>query len=169
MQFQVPQFIETEDKIVGPFTLKQFIFVAAAVGLSLMLYFLVVPWLWLILSLPIVGIGIGFAFIKIEGRSLPAVAAAALRYLWKPQTYVWQPKEAMGDKGQRTKDKGQRPATAGITLEEVLSGVALRRTWQKLQTGGKVSPGTFLAQRDHYSIYRKRTGERAAARRIDYR
>ncbi len=28
MRFQVPQFIETETKIVGPFTLKQFLYIA---------------------------------------------------------------------------------------------------------------------------------------------
>ncbi|MBI2623296.1 MAG: PrgI family protein [Candidatus Liptonbacteria bacterium] len=168
MQFQVPQFIETEDKIVGPFTLKQFIAVGAAVGVSLVLYLVVVPWLWLVLSIPLVGGGIAFAFVRVGGRALPSVALAALRYLWKPQTYVWQP-EAQGtrDKEQGTKTEEK---TGGLSLEEVLSGLSLRRTWQKLQTGAeKLSPGLFLAQRDRYSIYRKRSGERSAARRIDYR
>ena len=41
MEYQVPQFIEVEDKIFGPFTLKQFIYVAGGVGLCaiLVLYF----------------------------------------------------------------------------------------------------------------------------------
>ena len=30
MQFQVPQFIETEDKVVGPLTLRQFMYIAGA-------------------------------------------------------------------------------------------------------------------------------------------
>ena len=50
MQFQVPQFIETEDKIVGPFTLRQFIYVAGAGLGSVILYFSVATWLWLILT-----------------------------------------------------------------------------------------------------------------------
>ncbi|MBI5138838.1 MAG: PrgI family protein [Candidatus Vogelbacteria bacterium] len=32
MQFQVPQFIEVEDKIVGPFTFKQLIFMIGGLG-----------------------------------------------------------------------------------------------------------------------------------------
>ncbi|TSC61742.1 MAG: SsrA-binding protein, partial [Parcubacteria group bacterium Athens0416_74] len=32
MQFQVPQFIEVEDKIVGPLTFKQFVFIAGGLG-----------------------------------------------------------------------------------------------------------------------------------------
>ncbi|MCR4328757.1 MAG: PrgI family protein [Patescibacteria group bacterium] len=166
MQFQVPQFIETEDKIVGPFTLKQFIVVGVSVGISLVLYFIVVPWLWIILSIPIVGAGASLAFIRVGGRSLPVVAQAAIRYFWKPQTYVWQPQQPHAP----TTPSPQEHPSHESSLEEILSGLALRTTWQKLQTGKKISPGTLLGHtQDRYTIFRKRTGERNAARRIDYR
>ena len=58
MQFQVPQFIETEDKIIGPFSIKQFIYVGAAIGISFMLYFTVQAWLWIALSLIVVGLAL---------------------------------------------------------------------------------------------------------------
>ncbi len=171
MQFQVPQFVETEDKIVGPLTLKQFIYVAIAGGISMLLYFMVQIWLWFILSIPILGIGVGFAFIKVGGRALPAIARAAFSYVWKPQTYVWQPEkqEVTRNKEQGTRKSDEKPA--GLSLEEVLSGFALHRTWQRLQTGaGKISPGLFLGKsQDRYAIYRKRSGELGAARRVDYR
>ena len=38
MRFQVPQFIEVEDKIFGPLTLKQFIYLAGAGGLVFVLW-----------------------------------------------------------------------------------------------------------------------------------
>ena len=62
MLFQLPQFIETEDKIVGPFSLKQFLYVGVAFGISAILYFLVKTWVWLVLSTPLVGAAIAFAF-----------------------------------------------------------------------------------------------------------
>src|SRR3989344_2665997 len=34
MEYQVPQFIEVEDKIIGPLTLKQFIYLAGEAGFS---------------------------------------------------------------------------------------------------------------------------------------
>ena len=34
MQFQTPQFIETENKIIGPLTLKQFFYLAVGFGVS---------------------------------------------------------------------------------------------------------------------------------------
>jgi len=38
MRFQVPQFIEVEDKIFGPLTLKQFIYLAGAGGVVFVLW-----------------------------------------------------------------------------------------------------------------------------------
>src|SRR3990172_12458701 len=38
MQFQVPQFIEIEDKIFGPLTFKQFIYVAGGAGACYLLW-----------------------------------------------------------------------------------------------------------------------------------
>ena len=41
MRFEVPQFIEIEDKIIGPLTWKQFIYLAGGVGALLILYYLI--------------------------------------------------------------------------------------------------------------------------------
>ena len=38
MNFQVPQFIEVEDKVVGPLTFKQFIYLAGGAGLAFVFY-----------------------------------------------------------------------------------------------------------------------------------
>jgi len=38
MQFQVPQFIEVEDKIIGPLTFKQFVFVGGGFGMAYVLW-----------------------------------------------------------------------------------------------------------------------------------
>jgi hypothetical protein len=91
MQFQVPQFIDTEDKIVGPLSLRQFAFVAAGGILSAILYFSVQPWLWIICSIIIFGAAIALAFVKVEGRPFASVLVSAFNFYWKPQTYVWQP------------------------------------------------------------------------------
>jgi hypothetical protein len=34
MQFQVPQFLDVEDKIIGPFTIKQFLYLAGGAGFA---------------------------------------------------------------------------------------------------------------------------------------
>jgi outer membrane biosynthesis protein TonB len=91
MQFQVPQFIETEDKIIGPFSLRQFAFVGVGGVLSAICYFALATWLWVIVSLFIFSISLSLAFVKIEGRPFAQVIVSAFNFYWKPQTYVWQP------------------------------------------------------------------------------
>lgn len=167
MQFQVPQFIETEDKIIGPFTIRQFIYVAAAGGLVFLLYFAVQTWLFAVLSVLILGTGASLAFIKIGERPLIHVALAAVSFYWNPQTYVWQPEHPDLPKTQEAM-KPMEPG--GISLEDILAGRALRSVWQNLQTGTKTSNQQFFGKiQERYQIFQRLTGERAAARRVDYR
>jgi len=63
MQFQVPQFIEVEDKIFGPLTFKQFVYMAGGAGLAYLLW-RVLPFL---LAAPLImgaiGLGAALAFL----------------------------------------------------------------------------------------------------------
>jgi hypothetical protein len=93
-QYQVPQFIEVEDKIFGPLTLKQFIYLAGAGGLSL-IFFTLLP---LLLALPLIGLAIGvgsaFAFYKVNGRPLISAAEHAFSYFMAHKLYLWKQREA---------------------------------------------------------------------------
>ncbi|MBI4087653.1 MAG: PrgI family protein [Candidatus Liptonbacteria bacterium] len=164
MQFQVPQFIEAEDKIVGPFTMRQFIYVATGGAFSFLLYFTVQPWLWALLSVFILGAAVALALVKVGGRPLSHAALSAIRFYWQPQTYVWRPETAPAQKPEEAKN-------GGVSLESVVSGLALRNAWAKLQTGTKISGEQFIEkpQRQRFQIFQKMTGERQAARRVDYR
>ncbi len=169
MQFQVPQFTDVEDKIVGPLTLKQFLYIGAAVGLSMLLFFIVKLWLWLILSIFMISGAAALSMIKINGRPLIKIAISAIGFYWHPQTYVWQ-SETQKKQG----DGSLSGKTAeGFSLENIVSGMALKKSWQNLQTGSKVvaSGGKWFGQRsqERYEILKKITGDRQAARRIDYR
>jgi len=88
--FQVPQFIDIEDKIIGPLTLKQFLFLAGAGLLIFLLYSILQFWLWIMVSIVIAAIGMGFAFVKVNGQNLSRVVWNGLRYLLRPRLYVWQ-------------------------------------------------------------------------------
>lgn len=88
--FQVPQFIDIEDKIIGPLTLKQFMFLAGAGIIIFILYSVLQFWLWIIVSIIVAGAGLGFAFVKINGQPLFKVVLNGLKYLIRPRLYVWQ-------------------------------------------------------------------------------
>ena len=92
MQFTVPQFIEQETKIVGPFSFKQFIYVGIAAGICVFLYFVVPMYLFVIIAVILGGAALAMAFYKKEGVPLPNVIAGFFTFLFKPKIYLWKKK-----------------------------------------------------------------------------
>lgn len=168
MRFLVPQFIEVEDKIVGPLTLKQFLYIGSSVGLSLLLFFIVQPWLWLILSILMISGAAVLSLVKVNGQPFIKVIISAIGFYWRPQTYVWQEKQKSTVKSPET-EKSEN----NLSLEKIVAGISLKRSWQNLQTGSKVvaEEGRLKARRisERYEIVHKISGDRQAARRVDYR
>lgn len=109
-QYQVPQFIEVEDKIFGPLTLKQFIYLAGAGGLAL-LCFTLLP---LLLALPLAGlaggIGAAFAFYKVNGRPLVVAAEHAFSYVMGNKLYLWKQRQPE-QQAQQAQTKPADPST----------------------------------------------------------
>jgi len=89
MRFQVPQFIETESKIVGPFTLKQFLYLAAGgIIIFILQYFLSLTYL-IIIGTPIAILAVALAFYKIDGIPLPQYLLMALSFLTGTKKYLF--------------------------------------------------------------------------------
>lgn len=89
MQFQVPQFIDIEDKIFGPLTLKQFLYLAGAGALSFILFFAVQTPVWIGITILLMAIAAALAFIKYNGQTMLSTLGAVFRYLWFPKFYIW--------------------------------------------------------------------------------
>jgi hypothetical protein len=95
MRFQVPQFTDVEDRIMGPFTLKQFIYLAGSAGLCVVFYTLLPFFIAVILMLPVIALGVALAFFKIQNRPFIKIVEASFKYLLGDRLYVWkhQPKK----------------------------------------------------------------------------
>lgn len=188
MQYQVPQFIDSEDKLVGPFSLRQFIYVGAAGVVCGICYFFLQTWLFIVVAIVALGGAFALAFLKINGRPLIKVAISAFNYYWKPQTYVWKPEHPV------IAQRKQPPATAVRTLpsitqkldhpaptrelppvETIARGDSLHKSWENLQTGTPekkpMSDRQFLEKKmaERYQIFQRQSGDRTVARRVDYR
>ena len=92
MQFQVPQFIEVEDKIFGQLTLKQFIYLAGGAGLSFLIYKIAGS---LILSAIPILIIISFSVALAWGRlyrRFPFIDVVewAFKYFTSSKLYIWK-------------------------------------------------------------------------------
>lgn len=170
MQFQVPQFIETEDKIVGPLTLKQFVYVAAAAAISFMLFFVLSMWLWIIVVAILAAVAIALSFGQYDGRPLPQVLIAALNFYWQPKLYVWKREEKIA---------GMPAGMSSYAVQSrYLQMDSVKKLWQNLMTSKNpipkrekipVSPHATQISQERFESFRKLSGEKAVARRVDYR
>lgn len=95
MQFQVPQFIEVEDQIFGPFTLSQFIYMAGGAGFTAMMVFLLPLFFAVIVSIPVIGLSAALAFYKVNNRPLVDLVQSMLTYYFSNNLYIWKPKDAV--------------------------------------------------------------------------
>ena len=93
MKFQVPQFIETETKLIGPFTLKQFLWLASG-GAILFLFYMILPsYIFFILAIPIGGLSISLAFVKINETPLVNYFSYGITYFMSPKQYIFKNEE----------------------------------------------------------------------------
>ena len=90
MQFNVLQFIEVEDKIIGPLSLKQFLYLGAGAGILFVAWFFLKLWAFLVLAIPIILICGLLAFYRVNGRPFIAFLGSLIGYLTKPRLYVWK-------------------------------------------------------------------------------
>lgn len=90
MQFQIPQFIEVEDKIFGPLTFKQFIYLVGGGGISFVLYSILPFFLAILLIIPVVVLSLALAFYKINNKPFIGVLEAAFRYALGNKLYIWK-------------------------------------------------------------------------------
>lgn len=89
-QFVVPQFIDVEDKIIGPITTRQFIMAVISVIFIFFAYKFADTALFIIEALIIFGIYILFAFIKINGQNFHIFGLSIIRSLTRPGLRVWK-------------------------------------------------------------------------------
>jgi len=168
MNFQIPQFIEIENKIVGPLTLKQFLYLAIAAALSFLFYFILAFWLWIILTAILASIAAVLAFIKYNGQPLPKIIFHAFGFFWGPRFYLWQ----------RTTEN-EMFVVERETLRDFFAGTpSIKKLWQDLMTTknpipkrekGSKFPHWGEKSQERFQVFRKISGEKESARRIDYR
>jgi len=88
-QYSVPQFIEVEDKVIGPLTLRQFLYLLSGAGACAMAYLAFDLALFIFSTIFIIGLTAALAFVKINGRPVPDYAASVVHYFTRPKLLLW--------------------------------------------------------------------------------
>jgi hypothetical protein len=91
MQFQVPQFLDVEDKIIGPFTIKQFIYLAGSVGFAYVAW-RYIPYLGILVSMGFLALGGALAFYRPNQKPFVYLIESAATYITSSRLYVWKRK-----------------------------------------------------------------------------
>ncbi len=88
--YKVPQDVEAEDKLLGPLTFKQFIFMLIAAGAALMMWFMyqVAP-LMALIPAPVLIIFGGLAVLRREDQPIETYLLSYFNYLVRPRQRVW--------------------------------------------------------------------------------
>ncbi len=102
MQFKVPQFIDIEDKIFGPFTFRQFVYLAGGGGLCFILYKLLGFFWGLIPMLIIAGFSLALTFYRPNNKPFINMLEASIRYAATDKLYIW--KRRRKEKGEKAKE-----------------------------------------------------------------
>ena len=90
MQFRVPQFLDIEDTIFGPFTFKEFVYLAGGGGMCFILYKLLGFWLGAIPILIVAGFALLLTFYKPNGKPFINMLQSGFSYLLDSKLYIWK-------------------------------------------------------------------------------
>lgn len=116
-KFIVPQFIDNEDKILGPITVRQFlILLAAALVLFAEFSILALPY-FILTGLLTVGIAGVFAFVKINGQPFHLFFLNAVQTKLRPKLRVWN----------KTLNDGELRALINTKVVEVVAPVVRKQ------------------------------------------
>lgn len=126
MQYQVPQFIEVEDKIFGKLTLKQFIYLAGGAGLSFLIYKFLPSLIFSIIPIIIImAFSVALAFYKINNKPFIFMVESAFKYFISAKLYIWKKQ----DKKIEKKGNEEEKSYASVMVPKISDSKLKDLTW----------------------------------------
>ena len=90
MQFKVPQFLDIEDKIFGPFTFSQFVYLAGGGGLCFVLFRALGFFLGFIPIIGVAAFSLALTFYKPNDKPFIHMVEAGVKYAAGDKLYIWK-------------------------------------------------------------------------------
>jgi len=134
MQFEVPQFIEIEDKIFGPLTWRQFVYVAGGGGIAVVL-FLTAPFIiFFIIGIPIALLALALAFFPVNNQPFSRLLESMYNYATGHKLYLWQQKRDIVHKDMTvTTTRITNPSQKAGTQKQNISSLARKLELKAIQ------------------------------------
>ena len=121
MQFRVPQFIDIEDKLFGPFTFKQFVYMVGGGGLAFIVWKILPHFIAILFVIPIIGLALALTFYRVNNKPFIFTLEAFIKYQIAAKLYTWKQQERkMTEVGPiATAEAPVLPTLSGSKLKEL--------------------------------------------------
>lgn len=94
MRYKVPQNIDIQDRIIGPLSMVQFIYVVIGFGLCYSIFMTIPGPFSYLLIFPTAALTIAIVFIKVNERPFLNFFLSAINFFSKPKKRVWHHQNA---------------------------------------------------------------------------
>jgi hypothetical protein len=133
MRFEVPQFIEIEDKIFGPLTWRQFLYLGGGIGMAIVLFLRLPFILFAIFGLPLALLAGALAFYPVNNRPFSYFLESIVNYFSGRKLYLWRKEAAIYKNTPDSAAGAQFSAAARKERASDLSALARKLEMQALE------------------------------------
>ncbi|OGB74280.1 hypothetical protein A2V68_00755 [candidate division Kazan bacterium RBG_13_50_9] len=151
MAIKIPQNIDKEDKLVGPLTLKQFLYLLGGAALAFIAYqYYTQGYLFfiefLLIAFLLMGLAAALAFLQINGRPFIIFLGNTLLYFLSPKRMFWN-RENLSTVGPLKLRDTAAPKKSPPKTSEANQG-QLEKLARILDTGGKMDTGETVDEHE---------------------
>lgn len=136
-QFVVPQFIEVENKILGPITVRQFALMLGALFISIAFYKFTDFTLFILVTVLDFGIAGVFGFVKVNGRPIHFFFMNLLKNSLTPNRRLWCKDFSNHEIENRIKIKKDKDGDGAAFVPKTIKKSRLSELSLIVDTGGK--------------------------------
>ncbi len=97
MRFVVPQFIDVEDKIIGPLSVRQFLITLATIGFIYLWWKVLSFFPFILAALLTIAVGATLAFVKVNGQAFHYFLLNIAHDARRPRLRVWNSRDLLRD------------------------------------------------------------------------
>ena len=118
MRFEVPQFINIEDKLFGPFTFKQSLYLVGGGGIIFIIYKMLPTFVTFILGVPIAAFSLALVFYKPNKRPFIYMVESFILYTFTQKFYLWRQKDVESGVANITQIHKEFPEEGALPKED---------------------------------------------------
>ena len=134
-QFIVPQFIDKEDRIIGPITVRQFLICLVGAGLLFVEYSILTTAYFVLAGMITAGLAGTFGFVKVNGQPFHLFFLNFLQSQVRPKLRVWNKELSLDEIKGATKIVGL-PEVEAVPVKKRPTSTRLRDLALIVNTGG---------------------------------